>query len=117
MDGRQQLLAAYFVALGFAGYNAWTADTPAWNTPLPDPGTVLHTSVFFGLLGVAEPIIGEPVTALLGWGTLVALILAKTSKTAGGSIVGAQGGTAASGIGAGIVGAQGGAAVRAAGGK
>jgi len=117
VDGRQQLLAAYLVALGFAGYTAWTSDTPAWNTPLPDPGTVLHTSVFFGLLGIAEPIIGEPVTALLGWGTLIALILAKTSKTAGAQIVGGQGGNAASGIGAGIVGGAGGAAVKAAGGK
>lgn len=113
MNGRQQLLAAWIVSLGLASYSSATSDTPPWNVPLPSPEQVLHASVFFGLLGVVEPIVGEPITGLLAWGTLAALIITQAGKHAGGTIAGSQAGTAAA-VGGSAAGSAAGTAAQAA---
>lgn len=80
---RSALLAAYMVAMGLV---CWS-DIKAHQAP--QPRRIVMGSLVYGLLGVAAPVISDPVAAALGWGVLAAMAM---RGTGGGATAGGGGG-------------------------
>lgn len=75
---RSALVAAWLTAMGWIGYR----DIKQGQAPNPRP--LIRGSALYGLLGLAAPLITDPVAAALGWGVLAAQILSDSAPAPAG---------------------------------